>query len=82
MRYEQQITADVSEAAIHPIFIVGKHPIRKQPLQQPVGLTFGIAPFNANKHQQPTVDLSNLLTANMDGSAGDALKQANHGARG
>jgi hypothetical protein len=72
--YEQEPALDVLQAQIHPIFRVGKDPIRQQPLQQALNLRFRVVLLNADQYDQPTADLPDDPIVDADLGAGDSLE--------
>src|SRR5262245_27789949 len=59
LRNQEQTALYVGEAAIHSACIVGKYPVRQQPLQEAIGLCRLVAALDSNEYQEPGRDCRN-----------------------
>jgi hypothetical protein len=78
LRHQQQTTADVAQAQIHPALAVAENAVAEQPFAQSLGVFFHVLVFDADQRQQSGIDGAHRLAANDDARMGHALDQGDH----
>jgi hypothetical protein len=78
LRDQQHTASRFRNAAIHSSGVVGKHPIRKQPVQHSISSRGIVAHVHAQKYQQPAIDRSYASTLYIYARSAHALQQSFH----
>src|SRR5690606_36450593 len=78
LRHEQEATADVGDAQVHPPRVVRKYSVFDQPLGETFRLGLAVASLDTDEDQEAAPDARDDLAVNGHGCTADALPQAYH----
>src|ERR1700761_2090764 len=75
---QQQTTAGIGQAAIHPALLIGEHAIAEQALEHAPGLRLAVIGLHGNESEQAVADGADGARFDVDAGGLDALDERDH----
>jgi hypothetical protein len=78
LRNKQQAEAFIHNAAVHTIFVIGKHPVTQNSVCKPCYVLLLVIAVYGNKNQKAALNPANDFAIYRNGSVAYALQKTNH----